>query len=75
MTTPFDYLHDLSDRLHDTPMQRKLKRLAPMPIGAVFISWPTMSEDEIRGHFRTMKQLGFTCLKGLMNCPGTPLER
>ncbi len=69
------YLHDLCDRLHDTPMQRKLRRLAPMPIGCVFIQWPEMSESDIRHHFRTMKSLGFTNLKQIMNCPDTPLER
>lgn len=56
-------------------MQRKLRRLAPMPIGCVFIQWPTMSDDDIRTHFRTMRELGFTCLKGIMPCPGTPLRK
>ncbi len=69
--TPHDYLHQLHDSLHDTPMKRELRRLAPMPIGCVFIQWPSMSEEDVRGHFRAMKEAGFTCLKGLMTCPGT----
>ncbi len=66
-----DYLHDLYDHLNDTPMQRKLRKLAPMPIGCVFIQWPEMDYADIRTHFRTMRELGFTCLKGIMLCPGT----
>jgi len=70
-----DYLHDLCDRLHDTPMQRKLRALAPMPIGVVFIQWPDMTEEDIRGHFREMRRLGFTNLKGQMVCPPMTDER
>lgn len=61
----------LYDSLHETPMQRKLRALAPMPVGAVFIERPGMTEDRIRGHFRLMKQLGFNCLKQLCCCQGT----
>jgi beta-galactosidase len=70
-----DFLHDLCDRLHDTPMQRKLRALAPMPIGTVFIQWPEMTEEDIRGHFRSMRQLGFTNLKGQMTCAPMTEER
>ncbi len=73
-TSPHDYLHGLYDRLNETPMQRKLRSMAPMPIGCVFIQWPEMTEDDIRGHFRAMRAAGFTCLKGLMLCPGTTTE-
>lgn len=62
---------DLYDHRHETPCQRKFRRIHPMPVGVVFIERPGMSEDDIRGHFRLMKELGFTCLKGLMTCPGT----
>jgi beta-galactosidase len=75
MALPNDYMRDLYDRLNDTPMQRKLRKHAPMPIGCVFIQWPDMTEDDIRHHFRTMKGLGFTCLKGIMCCPGTSHSR
>lgn len=58
-------------RLNDTPMQRKLRHIAPIPVGVVFIQRPDMTDDDIRGHFRTMKKLGFTCLKQVCACPGT----
>lgn len=70
-----DYLHELHDWLHDTPMKRKLRRLAPMPIGCVFIQWPSMTEQDVRQHFRAMREAGFTCLKGLMTCPGTSRQK
>ena len=75
MALPTDYMRDLYDRLNDSPMQRKLRKLAPMPIGSVFIQWPEMKEGDIRRHFRTMRELGYTCLKGIMCCPGTSLAR
>lgn len=56
-------LHRKLDTLRDTPMQRKMRHLAPMPVGCVFIPWSGITEDEIREQFRTMKELGFTCLK------------
>ncbi|MFP4214452.1 MAG: beta-galactosidase trimerization domain-containing protein [Phycisphaerae bacterium] len=71
MSSKDEFLSELYDQLHETPMQRKLRALAPMPVGVVFIEWPGMSMEDIRSHFRTMKELGFTCLKGLMLCPGT----
>jgi len=60
------YLTELYERLHDTPMQRKFRRIAPMPAGVVFIQWPGMDWNDMRGHLRLMKELGFTCLKGIM---------
>ena len=71
MSSHDPFLTELYDRLHETPMQRKLRRIAPMPVGVVFIEWPGMTEDDARAHFRLMKELGFTCLKGLHPCPGT----
>ncbi len=65
------FLSDLYDRLHQTPMQEKLRRIRPIPVGVVFIEWPGMTMEDIRRHFRMMKDLGFTCLKGLMLCPET----
>jgi beta-galactosidase len=70
-----DFLHDLYAKIHDTPMQRKLRRLAPMPAGVVFLPWPGMMEEEAREHFRLMKKLGFTCLKQTMGTPEWPEER
>lgn len=70
-----DFLHDRYDELNESPMQRKLRKLAPMPIGCVFIQWPEMSDADIRGHFRQMRELGYTCLKGIMTCPGTSMKK
>ena len=65
------FMTEAYDRLHDTPMQRKFRKIAPVPVGVVFIEWPGMTEDDFRRHFRLMKELGFTCLKGTMLLPGT----
>lgn len=70
MTAP-PPLADRFDARHDTPLQRRLRRLAPWPVGAVFIERPGMSEAEIRATFRLMKQLGFNCLKQCQTCRGT----
>lgn len=70
MTTVFSAR--LSSRIiNDSPLQRRFRRLAPMPIGCVFVEWPGMTEADIRGHFRLMKQIGYTCLKQLCTCPGS----
>jgi beta-galactosidase len=66
-----EFLSELYDQLHETPMQRKLRALAPMPVGVVFIEWPGMTAEDMRSHLRTMKELGFSCLKGTMLCPGS----
>lgn len=65
------FLHRLYDRLHDTPTQRKFRRIAPMPVGVVFQEWPGMTLADMRREFRLMKQLGFTCLKQCLVLPGT----
>ena len=61
-----DYLVELYDRLHDSPLQNKFKRLQPMPTGVVYVQRPGEGEAEMRWHFRTMKELGFNCLKQIM---------
>ena len=63
-----NYLHDRYDSLHDTPLQRHFRSLAPMPLGVVFIAWAGIQEDEVREQMRTIKSLGYTCLKGVMGC-------
>lgn len=62
---------DLYASLNDTPMQRKLRALHPWPVGVVFIERPGMTLDDIRGHFRHMRELGFNCLKQCELCEGT----
>ncbi len=64
-----NYLHDHYSKLRDTRLQRKFRNLAPMPVGVVFIEWPDMTDEEVRDHFRTMKRLGFNCLKQVMARP------
>ncbi len=73
MTLTDGHMVELYNGMNETPMQRKLRRLAPVPIGCVFIQWPEMTMEDIRRHFRAMKDLGFTCLKNILTCPGTSL--
>lgn len=64
----------LYDSLHASPMQEKFRAIAPMPVGCVYIQRPGEGEAEIREHFRTMKRLGFTALKGILAVPGWASE-
>ncbi|GHB86619.1 beta-galactosidase trimerization domain-containing protein [Persicitalea jodogahamensis] len=66
---PDPFLHKLYDSLHDSPMQQKFRRLAPMPAGVVYVQQPDEGETEIREHFRTMKRLGFNALKQILTVP------
>jgi len=70
-TTSREWLPQLYGKLHDTPMQRKFRRIAPIPVGVVFQEWPGMTMADIRREFRTMRRLGFTCLKQCLVLPGT----
>jgi len=63
------FLNKLYDSLHDSPMQRKFRDLAPMPFGVVFLPWKGMTEQDMREHFRLMKKLGFHNLKQTMGTP------
>jgi beta-galactosidase len=65
------FLTSLYERLHDAPMQRKFRKIAPIPVGVVFQQRPGMTMAEIRREFRLMKKLGFTCLKQCLVVPGT----
>ncbi len=75
MTVNTQFLHDRYDQLHATEMQLRLRRLAPWPVGCVFLPWPGMTEAQAREHFRAMKRLGFTCLKQTMATPEWPEAR
>ncbi len=57
------FLHARYDALNDSPMQQRLRALRPWPVGVVFIQRPGMTLDDMRAHFRLMRQHGFTCLK------------
>jgi len=48
---------------HDSANQRKYRQIRPWPCGVVFIEHPGMTLEDIRSHFRLMKELGFTALK------------
>ncbi|MGC9449995.1 MAG: beta-galactosidase trimerization domain-containing protein [Oceanipulchritudo sp.] len=75
MPDSHDYLHERYLSLHDSPMQRKIREIAPMPFGVVFLPWAGMTEEEMREQYRTMKRLGFHNLKQTMPAPGWPRER
>ncbi len=70
-----DFLHDDYDRLHASPVQQKFRDIAPVPAGVVYIQHPNEGEEEIRKHFRTMKELGFTNLKQIMTAGDWTLEQ
>lgn len=69
------FLSKLYDNLHKTPTQEKYRKIAPMPIGCVFLQRTGEGEKEIRQHFRQMKALGFNALKQIMTTPGTTIEQ
>lgn len=64
-----DFMHELYEQLHDSPMQQKFRKIAPVPAGVVYIQRPGEGEKEIREHFQKMKALGFTNLKQIMTLP------
>ncbi len=68
------YLVELYDQIHWSPTQEKFRKIAPLPVGAVYIQRPGEGEQEIREHFRTMKRLGFTALKQFFPIPGWTSE-
>lgn len=70
-----EYLTEVYDRLHTSPMQDKFKQLAPMPAGVVYVQRPEDGEPEMRAQFKTMKKLGFNALKQIMPIPGWTIEQ
>lgn len=74
--SPDTFLRKRILELTDTPMQRKLRKMAPMPVGAVFLPWPGMTEADARAEMRRMKATGITCFKQTMPLePEWPTER
>ncbi|MBC8035093.1 MAG: beta-galactosidase trimerization domain-containing protein [Chitinophagaceae bacterium] len=67
-----EYLTAIYDNLHASPMQEKFRQIAPMPFGVVFLPWAGCTEQDMRKHFRMMKELGFTNLKQTMDTPEWP---
>jgi len=72
---PDEFLTSVYDKLHDSPMQQKFKKIKPMPAGVVYIQHQGEGEKEIRDHFRLMKKLGFNSLKGINPIPGWTVEK
>ena len=70
-----NFLTEKYDQLHDSPTQQKFKKIAPMPAGVVYIQRPGEGADKIRWHFRQMKELGFTNLKGIYPVSGWTTEQ
>lgn len=70
-----DFKHERVLARHDSPTQRRFRKLCPMPYGVVFLPWAGMTESDMRHHFRLMKELGFTNLKQTMSAPGWPVAR
>ncbi len=70
-----DFLHELYDQMHDSPMQQKFKRIQPMPTGVVYLQRPDEGEEEIRQHFRLMKELGFNSLKQIKGVPPWTIQQ
>ncbi len=71
---PHDYLREQYDQLHYSEKQAYYRELAPMSVGAVYLPRPGEGEQELRWHFRTMKELGFTSTKQLFPPNGMTFE-
>lgn len=69
------FYHDLYDQMHDSPMQQKLRKLAPMPYGVVILPWAGATEEDLRKQFRLMKKLGFNSIKQTLGTPEWPRNK
>jgi beta-galactosidase len=69
-----DYQIAKYNTLHYSQAQEKFRNIHPMPAGVVYIQHPNDGEEEMRAHFKLMKELGFNCLKQIMTVPGWTLE-
>ncbi len=69
-----DYLTEVYNKLHWSEKQEYFKKFAPMSVGAVYLQRPGEGEEELRWHFRTMKELGFTSTKQLLTTPDWTFE-
>ena len=70
-----DFLVETYNAQHETALQLQYRKLAPMPVGCVYVQRPGDGEKEMRQQFRTMKELGFTALKQIMPIPGWTIEQ
>lgn len=68
------FLQQKVDALCDTPMQRKLRALRPLPVGVVV--WQRVGDtiDDLRHEFRAVHGLGFIALKQMALHGDTPIS-
>ncbi len=57
------YLTKLYWELNDSPMQRRLRRIRPLPVGVVYYQQRDEGLEEARKEFAAIRELGFTALK------------
>lgn len=57
------FLHRHYDALGDSPLQRKLRRLCPLPVGVVYVQQWEQGEAEMRGELRAIRALGLANLQ------------
>ncbi|MGK7939485.1 MAG: beta-galactosidase trimerization domain-containing protein [Crocosphaera sp.] len=69
------YLVERYNQMHWSDTQEKFRKIAPFPVGVVYIQRLGEGEAEIREHFRTMKRLGFTALKQFYPVSGWTREQ
>ncbi len=69
-----EYDAERYNALHTSPRQAWYHELHPMPAGVVYVQHPDEGEEEMRWHFRTMKELGFNALKQIMPAEGWTVE-
>lgn len=69
-----DFHHDKFDAINDSPRQREIRKIAPMSFGAVLIVLDHWTEEQIRWHLRTMKEVGLNSIKQFMPCPKWPVH-
>lgn len=58
-----DYLQDKYWSLNESPMQQRLRKIKPFPVGAVYYQQRGDDLEDIRKMFRLMRKTGLTALK------------
>lgn len=60
------YLTELYWSLNDSPMQQRLRRIRPLPVGVVYYQQRDEGYEEAKKEFETIHDLGFTALKQVL---------
>lgn len=68
------FLHQRIDALGDSPMQRKLRHLCPLPVGVVYIQQSEPGKEEIRRELRSIVALGISTITHFESGGETPLS-